>query len=234
MLTTDRLYRALLPFEFHGQALVARALSGPENDERNLHATRTAMLLERKLKDPESVEYWGNLRVYDEMAPETLRELLLAFRRTTYRQDAVRDEPPTYIPFPENATEEQKREVLARRDEEAAAWGQRIDESVKRRMKSFEDSLATLAPEALLAQVKRAAIYNLTNAAANDAFVHYSLYLSIQTPQGERRFASVEEAAGLPDPVVTVFYQKVREVNEIDPLAWSGPSSMDLPTTFTS
>jgi len=223
--TLDRLFRPNVPFEIGGQKFTIRALSDPEQNGRSMYATNRGRKIEKELADPQSDIYQYRIFVLERMSVESLQALLRGNRAGEIRRDLERDKPPVYIPFPDEATEEEKRAVLDSREESEAKRVKDINDAVEVKSSEFFDKfLKDKAQAELFGMAKAQIIETLVLEQANMTFAHYTLYCAVMK-DGEQFFASPDEVAQMKDEVIFKMYRVAHEVNGIDPLALNGSSS---------
>lgn len=221
--TLDRLFRAVIPFELASQEFTARALSGSERDERSLYATNEARLLEKALKDKESAEYQFHLGYYDHLDESALREFLVLVRRGYLYREAGDKFKLIRHEFPEKATEEEKRDVLNRREEAEAKHNSDIEAWVDKGMEKYQAEVDALPMDEVLSTSQKLARERVLSARANEAYAHYSIWKSIEQ-DGKPYFRTIDEARDVGKEVGLQLYVKVQEVDNIDPLKLNGSS----------
>lgn len=222
--TLDRLFRPTMPFEIYGKQLTIRALSEPEQTSRSMYATNQGRKIEKELEDINSDIYQFRIYAMERMSAEALQEVLRRDRETDFRRDTEREKPPVYQPFPDEATEEEKRAVMNEREESEVKRKALIDETVKKQTAEFFDKFLKDKTQPELFEIAKGHMSeSLILERANMAFAHYTLYCAVMD-KNEQYFASPAEVAMMKDEVVFSMYRVAQEVNGIDPLALSGPA----------
>ncbi len=223
--TLDQLFRANRPFKLGETPLIARALSGPEHDERALVATHAARKLEKELADPESDAYAFYMRPYARQDEAGLREFLTVVRRASLYNDAHRRHPAIYQPEPDNVTDAERRAIQNQREESETARIRLIDDEVTAALAIYTESLAAQDRPTLYDAARGLAITRIIDERANAAFAYYTIWKGVLTPDGEPYFKTLAHAEHIGNAASFALFEQVTEVDNLNPLALSGPSS---------
>lgn len=231
----DRLFRPTKKISIADRPLIVRALSGPEQEARAFYATNQARKLEKELADHESPAYQSRLEFLQEKSVEELALFMTLFHESDIRRDVEKENgTPPFIPIPEEATDEERRETMDAREKTILETKSKVDDLVKTKTDEYvAKNITGKSRDELLKAAKSEISAPYLNERANMAYVHYSLYASVQKPDGSRYFESPDDASNLERNTVFTIFDEFKKVNEIDPLAISlnGASSTESPTT---
>lgn len=223
--TLDRLFRVSKEVELPGNIKVkVRALSDAELQTRNRSALRARFEAEKRLKDPESTEYIITLLPLEDADADAYRATLLAYRRSEVAGEAERELPLVYVPFPDNADDAERVVVLGQREESEKAIRQKRAELAEKWLANYAKTLTDMDEEALRKQCRQKTAEFFGRTEFFNEFMAHTIYLCTETLDGQRYFASVEEAKGVPLVVTNRIAEIVAEVNDLDPFL-SKPSS---------
>jgi hypothetical protein len=228
--TLDRLFRATKNFEFGGQKLTARALSGPEREERSMQSTNATRQLEKLLQNEDSSEYQFHLRLYENLDEDGLKQFLTIVKEGDLYRDASKEHKPIYQPEPDNVTDDERRALLNSREEAEKARKDKIDEIVKTELEKFKSTLEKLPKEELLSRSRKLAIGRVLNEKANAYYTFYTIYKGV-LQDGKPYFNSFEDASSIGREAALELYLKVDEVDNISFLGSNGSSLTDTPAT---
>ena len=135
-----------------------RTLTDAELSLRELTSLEASSVTEERLEDEASEEYKSIIAPLSRLDPPDLIAVIMAVRGR-FIEERVRSEFPfRYIPFPDDATEEEKREVLTSRREHEATVRQKRSEDYSTRMAKDRGELEGLDTEELIAKAKNALI----------------------------------------------------------------------------
>jgi len=224
-ITVDRLFRVSKDIELLGHKLKVRALSDLEMQLRHREAMRASVVVERALRDPDSTESLVNLAPLEQSAPDDLKSILVIYHQRETQIKAAREIPLDYLPFPDEATEEEQREVLARRETHAKLIQDKRKASVEQEVESYRKSLEDKSVEWLLAQAKGKTIMANASASFAEEFALHTIYTTLETPEGKRYFDSLDEVRLVPASVRNLILTTFSEVNDLDPLRLNGQSA---------
>lgn len=229
-ITLDRLFRAEKPVELAGRQLVVRALSSYEIKCRFDEATLATLQVRRDVKLPDSRYYQLNIQSTLEAASDVeLRELIARGTSGQATGEAVRDIQPEYVPYPDDASDEERAATLIGRQAQLDKAVQLRNEYVVNKTQAKLVEVATWARPELEREYIRLAIATLLDNTFGEIYNNAGLLYAVRQANGEPYFASLQEVAECDDRVRARLSIEVRSINEIDPLAWSGPSSTAMP-----
>lgn len=225
--TMDRLFRVNKPVEVLGRNLIIRALSGPEMQERERAALLAGVNLDKRLRNPDSDDYGVVVSGFDDLEKPSLVAYLVASNLAKAKREAGENVPLHIPPFPENADDAEKMEVLERRQTLEAEHAVKVEAETKRLSEIYQLEIQEKSREWLLETCKRMARTNQVVQESNAEYVYYGLYLATYDENGKRYFANSTEARGLPNKITNLLLEYLDEVNKIDPLASNGQSSTE-------
>lgn len=229
-ITLDRLFRATKAFEFGGQKLTARALSGPEREERSMQSTNATRQLEKQLQNEDSPEYQFHLRLYENLDEDGLRQFLTIVKEGDIYREVSRDNKPIYQPEPDNVTEDERRALLNAREEAEKLRKEKIDTLVKAELEKYKPVVEKMDKAELLSRARKLAIGRVLNEKANSYYTYYTIYKGV-LQDGKPYFESFEDASSIGRDAALELYAKVDEVDNINFLALSTSFSTVIPTT---
>ncbi len=230
----DRLWRPTKSTKIADKPITVRALSGPEQEARAFYATNQARKLAKELEDHESAAYQSRLEFLEDKSIEELTLFLRSFHETEYKRQAEKDNPVEFAPIPDEATDEEKRDTLDTREKIVADRDAKVEAITQEKCNEYvKKYLDGKSRDEVYKIAKDEIAGPYLNERANMAFVHYSLYASVQNQDGTRYFTSPEDAGSVDRNVIFNIFDEVKVVNEIDPLALksNGSSSTASPTT---
>ena len=222
----DRLCRTAMEVALpNGEKVRVRVLSDTERRDVELHALRESALLVEKLRKEDSPEYQAILLPVRQGGAERIRESLVAYRRVVFIRESIREIAAQFIPFPDNATDAEKRDVLLRREAQTPELIQKRAEWVDKRLTEYRESLADKAEADLLQLFDKQAADGNANGLYQDEILRATVYYSTETPDGQAHYyASLEEVRGLPTSILTFLHDRYLEVDRVDPFLLPSPS----------
>lgn len=202
-----------------------RALSDVEQRQRELEALRLSATLAERLKDEQSADYQSIILPLLQGEPDALKNNLLAFKRIDATREAALTIRPRYLPFPDNASDEEKRDVVIAREKQNATIAEEKQVYVTKELEKTRLLLETLPDADLRHQLKRYAINGSSYNLYSDEYIRQTVYISTETEDGKRRyFASVDEVRRLNPKVRDFLWRAYVEVDSIDPFNLPSPS----------
>ena len=223
--TVDRLFRVRQKVDLRGIVLNVRALTDLEVYERSRLAMAASMRAQQRLRDHASDDYLASIVSLERLEDETLRSICTTNHSGELGPDIYREFPLAYIPFPDNPTEDESRDVLAKREEAEKKLIEKRVGALRERLEKYSQTIAEKPREWLLKEAARLVERAVVEAAFEVEHDVQSLYLSVETLEGEHYFKNLEEARAIPASVRVQLMTVLRGVNDLDPLALSLPSS---------
>ena len=223
MASIDRLFRVYEEIELPGgvQARV-RAMSDYELQLRSKRSLEVSSKAVRELRNPDSGEHFSLIAPLDEATDESLRAICGSYHVRDANQQAARDLQPKYIPFPDDASDEEKRKVIEDREKELSDIRDKRIKKAGELLDAYRKSLESKDRDRLLAEAKRKIEGATADSAYADEYANQTLLICVETPDGKPYFDGVDEVRLVPSRVQDMILEKVRSVNEIDPLRLGG------------
>lgn len=228
----DRLCRTAKQVTLPNKAEVrVRTLSDVERRDCELHALRESALLVEKLRAQDSKEYQAILLPVRQGGADRIRDSLVAYRRVVFAREVGRDLPMQFIPFPDNAGDEERREVILKRDQAFKDLTERRAKRVDELIEAYRQSLTDKSESDLMALFDRQAADGNANGLYQDEVVRSTVYYATETPDGSKRyFTDLDEVRGLPTRVLTFLYEQYLEADSADPFLLPSPSATESST----
>lgn len=216
----------------NGKTVRVRALSDVERRTCDMEALALSARLARALGDKESREYQAYiLPTLLEGSDERKRDAIVAYRSLTAVRESNRTVQSRYIPFPDNATDEERREVIDKRQAESLAVLERRAAETKRLIDETRQQIAEMIGETLDAKLEREAKNAISSGLYSDEFVRHTIYHACEFDGGAARFfASVEAVRSLPVAILNFLWDAYNEVDSIDPFLLASPSVTESST----
>jgi hypothetical protein len=224
--TVTELFCAVLPCELNGVTVHVRALSDFEISLANRTALAAGGRAIRALRDPNSELYLAHVEPLESGSPDQLRASIAAMSLRRLQREAESRHPFIFFPIPDNASEDEKAEVLARRmaqDEELAAKHKAY---LTEKLEALSQSLQEKDSHWLLAEAKRLVQDLARHSAYVEELIWQTLLLCTETQAGDPYFSSMEQVRHLGGQAQDKLYATYQRVNNIDPLASKSPSLM--------
>ena len=149
--TLDELYnteaRVTLP---NDKVVTVRTLTDAEVNMRDLASLEASSRKEEELSDKTGEQYLSMIEPLERLDPPDLIAIIMAVRERLVDERVRSEYPFRYIPFPDEATEDERREVLTKRREHEERVRQRRSEEKSRRLTEEREELESLSEEELL------------------------------------------------------------------------------------
>ncbi len=215
----------------NGRKVRVRAMSDVDRRECELEAMSTAARLVKLLRDETSREYQAILLPQIQGGVEKIKASLIAYRDLAAVREAAREILPEYIPFPDNAQDDEKRDVLLQRAEHLRKINERRIELREQKVADFRKSLETMDDESLTKLFHKNAADGVADSLYMDEYVRHLLYMTCETEDGTKRFfKSVEEVRSLNPAVRDFLYGEYLKVDSADPFLLQSPSATESST----
>lgn len=215
----------------NGRKIRVRAMSDVDRRECELEAMSIAARLVKLLRDDASREYQAILLPQIQGGLERIKSSLAAYRDLSAVREAAREILPEYIPFPDNAQDDEKRDVLLKRTEHLKSINERRIALRKQKVEEFKKSLEAMDEESLTKLFHKNAADGVADSVYMDEYVRYLLYLTCEIEDGTKRFfKSVDEVRSLNPAVRDFLYGEYLKVDSADPFLLQSPSAMESST----
>jgi len=215
----------------NGKRLRIRALSDTEQRERDLEALRVSAVFQKALRNEDSREYQAILLPFAESTPEEKRNALTAYRMLSAVREAAQNIRPRFIPFPDNASEDERRDVLNQRLEQMTKITEQRRAETERLVEETKRQVADLNGDGLSALLRKHAISASADGLYTDEFVNQTIYLASETEDGSARFyASPQVVRSLHAKVRNKLFDEYLEVDAVDPFLLTLPPATESST----
>lgn len=226
MATVDSLGRNRVPATL-GSApdapkVTIRVLSDLDVQRRDEYALLHMARRRRELDDTSSEAYELFLSQIQTEPEDQLRALLLREKEWQLRREASLLFQPSLIPFPDDATDDEKMEVVNQREMETVEIAKKIEEYVAAPLTKYKDEIAEYSRERLIDDSKISQVNAQIRLYHYRAFQDYTVYASTYDDDNctRKRFKSPDEVAELhPDirfGLISFYFNKVDTVQPID------------------
>jgi hypothetical protein len=225
-ITVDRLFRCVKEVELAGRQFKVRALSDLEMQMRYRLALLAKVRALKPLRDETSDEYAVVRALVEDSTDEQLRATLFALpsKRREFIEEAERELPIPYIPFPNEASREEEVEILEKRQAAIQETDKARVEYVKKKMESYRTLLKDWDREKLVTETFKGIISSTAESAFQDEWVNQTLSMSLD---GQ---LSLEDVRNLSIQAKAFLMQSFAEVNDLDPLPLAGRPATVSPT----
>lgn len=229
-ISTDRLFRSSKTVPIGPRTVVVRGLSTYDTRCRYEEALLASLDVRRELKDPASRRYRLSIAATLEAADDDqLRSLLVLAARNKAEIEAADEIKPEFAAKPDEATVDEERDVLERRAAAITAAADLRKKYVENKAANRQAEVAPWDHDQLVAVYVRTAADIAIDNAFGEAYSASGLLYGIRQEDGTPYFQTLDEVRALNDDARLLLSTELRLVNDIDPLAWSGPSSTATP-----
>ncbi|MBI5305521.1 MAG: hypothetical protein HY868_25555 [Chloroflexi bacterium] len=218
--SVDDMFRWVIAVNVLGRPYWIRALSDTDTQERDAYALRVMALRRKALSTPGTDEHLVYIEGLADEDDDVLRSVVLAGDVRDWVREVQQVIQPQLYPFPDNATDEEKAETLARRDAEPERIRKLRVDWVNERAEPRKKQLAEFDHATLVRLAKERQIVAQTRAMYDKAFMDYTIYLAYfrDAQCTQRAFESVEQV-GQQAPFATdaMADQYIEEMERITP-----------------
>ena len=226
-ISLDRLMRPQKTVDLpNGQQVVVRALAAQELSLRQKAATRAAAVAEAEARKEGTEEYETYILPILTSSIDELRAAYVGYARLDAQTQVFDKIKAEYIPEPDEATPEEQREVVLKREahledvnRRRSEWVEAYVAEAKERAEKLEDE------ERLRAEIRRRTEKLVADIVYNETYLDQTHYLSVRNPDGTSYFSTPTEARYLHSAMSNLLAEAFAEVNDIDPLSLNGQSS---------
>lgn len=205
-----------------GQVITVRTMTDAEVNVRELASLEVSSVIEERLSDKGDPEYLSLIAPLEHLDPPDLIAVIMAVK-TRYIEDRVRAEFPfRYIPFPDDATDEEKRDVLTRRRESEAKVQQRRSEVQSERGAKERADLEELDHDELRARATNALVSTEMFTARLTEYYAQTIFMACVDEDGSPTFdlEAVRKhgtRGGLNEKVFQRLMSVYNEIDDVDP-----------------
>jgi len=224
-ITIDRLFRAMTEVVMPNDDVVfVRALSDSERKSRSMSALAAAVRLEDKLLDESSEEYAVHILSLKRAERDELLSICEQWAITDAWQAAYKEVKDELIPFPDDATDEEKKAVIRKREKSEARTKEKREKLVEERVAKYRGEANKKEDEELRKEAitRRRMITAMIESQNEDYYV--TVFLSTHKKVGDKfikYFESLYEVKQLDATVMARLYDTQKEVDSLDPWAIS-------------
>lgn len=197
----DQFFRVKTQIELpRGITVYMRVLSDWETRQRTEAAIVASAQKRRELRDPESIAHATYIESIKWASEDDLRNTILALERRNITREAFDETEVPYIPFPDDASLEERQDVVDRREEAEKDSDKRRQKTIDAKVKSLSKALAKRKKAYLVKRCQTAQIDAQSVVTYVDEFNRQTLFHSCFKDEArkERLFESPDDANALP------------------------------------
>lgn len=226
-ISMDDLFQVRQETEIGGKKVSVRALSDLERQLASRKALEESARKEKELKTDGSPDNLAAIATIEWGTDETLKDSLAIYKQSDAWREAIKEIQPNFIPFPDKATDEEQREVLIAREAELKRAHEARQAYAEKYIEKYKKDVAKLTREKMIAEVRKQTIRLATDLTYNESYELECLLVSVERMKDGvyvSYFRNKDEVRKVPDAVRSKLLVTLREVNDVDPLSWSGQS----------
>lgn len=198
------------------EKIIVRTLSDVEMQARSDYALSEQARVYAETQNPESDIYKANIAPLEQASDEILINAMADILRVDSIREANELFRIDFYPYPDNATDEEKRETLDRQKKhEEDIYGQRL-RLVASREESARKHWADLSHDVLLKNARAAVTRLYPFKASVEAELYFTISRACETLDGNPKW-TIEQVKKLSGKMVDSLMAKYREVDAIDP-----------------
>ena len=195
--------------------VTVRALSDLDVRERDRIALEASREEADELRDEKSENHKELIAPMLDMSDDEARAAIVAFQGRQYWRDVENELPYEYVPFPDDATLEERQEVLRKREvHEEEIRGQRAA-VIAKRIATFDEKVQIWTTEVLQREMQRRAIAAHSTAKYADAWNYATLVLACFR-NGSPLFKTWEDVPEMSARAIEELFTAYREVDSVD------------------
>jgi len=224
-ITMDDLFQVRQETEIGGKKVSVRALSDLERQLASRKALEESAKKEKELKTDGSPDNLAAFATLDRGEDDTLKASLAIYKQNDAWREAIDKVQPEFIPFPDKATDEERRSVMLRRDEEIKRSTEARKTYVDKYIEKYKKSIDKLTHDQLVEEIRKQTIRLAVDLAYNETYELECLLVSVERNKDGLYvpyFRNRNEVSKVPDKVRAKLLETLRVVNGIDPLALNG------------
>ena len=213
----DQFFRVKSEIELPGGVkCYLRTLADYEVRERQDRAVLASKKRRDELRDPDSELYKTYIAAIEFATDEDLRASIMALETREITRQVLEEIQPRYIAFPDDATLEEKHEVIGKREKEEKAVRPKRDKAIKARVKALEKDLGKRKRNYLVNRMRvaqeNARVLQEFVMAFDRLTVYYSCFKDKR--RKERLFKSPEEVGQLSPVVINVLLDQYGRIDQ--------------------
>jgi hypothetical protein len=215
--TLDALFRARRRTELPDKTNVyVRALSDAERKQRELDAISASIRFDRKLKDKDSSEYLCYIHPVEEADREILVDVLCDWERNDATRTSYKEVKDEFIPYPDNASFEEKKEVEINRAESEAATKEKRSKFVEDAVTKAREKFEKLDDDVLRKEAIGKKVRYLSMMESVNEEIRRGVFYGTVKEDGARYFEDYEQVCQLDSQLLGFLYQQQLEVDSLD------------------
>jgi hypothetical protein len=216
-ITLDHLMRANKAVVLPDNSTVrVRSLSDAERRQKQLASLRASIRLDEKLADETTDEYAVYLYSVKQLSRDELLKVLEQWKRNNAMESAVRELEPEYIPFPDNPSDDEMKDVLKLREASEKQLADRRVEYVENQVKAYLQSAEKWTDDTLLKEAiaRKRMLVSLEEVLNED--VYQSVYLGTCKEDGSRYFENIQQVRNTSTQLLIFLLENQREVDNVN------------------
>ena len=175
----DDLYNVEATLELpHGDSVVVRTLTEAEVQLRDEASLAAGAQVEQRLRDKDGDEYKELIEPLTDMPPEALVEIVMAMEATVIKAQVDRDIPFKFIPYPDDATDEERMQTIIQQEEHEARVIKLRAEVLESKLRRRREELEALDQESLVNIATNSLVQTSVWVARHDEFLAQTVYLA--------------------------------------------------------
>lgn len=210
-----RLDRMLRAYTKVGDITV-RALSDLDVRERDRIALEASREEADTLRDEKSDKHNTLIAPMLDLDDDEMRTAIVAFQGRQYWQDIENELPFEYVPFPDEATLEERQEVLGKREAHEEEVREQRSAVIAKKIAAFNEKVQNWTTEVLRSEMQRRAIQSHSLAKYVDVHQYATLFLACFR-DGNPLFEAWEDVPKMSSRAVDQLFAAYQQVDSVDP-----------------
>jgi hypothetical protein len=200
----------------NGEVVTCRVLSDIEQSDKGAYALSRSVEMMTDLRNEDSESHRLRIAALKHAPSPQLIDTLIQAKMGELGREAAMKHPIRFFPYPEDATEQEKREAeVKQRNHEEEVRMERI-KYVSDRVKSLRDHYESIDRELLVKTAMEVAIGLYSDSASMDALKWYTIWRSYEK-DGKPYWESPGSVGKMGDRMVDGLYSRYMEVDSQDP-----------------
>ena len=218
----DKFMRRTVRAKLADQDLTLRVLSHLEVSFREEYQMLAMIRRRREIENPESLAHELFVQKIETAPIAELVDLLVNVREYELTQDVLKQVKPQVYPFPDDATPEEKADVVSKREAEGKRVSEEILSIVTPASKKYRDELEAMENSKVIALSKLAQVEQQSRLSEVRAYQDYTVFAATYLDDGcvKRMFAGPDEVSNLTPEIrtalVSFYFNKVDVLTGID------------------
>lgn len=196
--------------------ITVRALSDLDVRERDRIALEASREEADRLRDEASDGYGELIAPLLEIGDSEMRVAIVAFQGRQYWRDIEDELPYQYVPFPDDATLEERQETLRKRGAHEEQVRKERGAIVAKRIAAFDKKAQEWTTEVLQREMQRRTVASHSLARYADVWNYVTLVLSCFR-DGDPLFEKWKDVPEMSSRAVEKLFAAYREVDSVDP-----------------